>query len=273
MRCEELRAQLIDLATGHETPGEPLVHRHLDECDECRREWRRAVDTWTLLNEIPDAEPDAAAMRHRFAGTLAAFQTLSDGDEVASRPRAPSARRSWQVATAAAAAAALVLLLGGALIGRSLALRDQSRGDLAAVQLELRDVREMLTLSLLQQPSATERLRGVSAAGRLTEPRTDVVAALVDALLHDPNVNVRLACVRALGRFSDRTAIREGVTTALVREQSPLVTAALISFVVDARDSTAIDTLRRVSEDPLRDSEMRDTAAEGIERLLAQGQL
>ena len=271
MRCEELRAQLIDLATGHETPGEPLLHRHLDECDECRREWQRAVDTWALLNEIPDVQPDAAAMRHRFAGTLAAFQTMAGGDEVASRQRAPSAWRSWQVATAAAAA--LVLLLGGALIGRSLALRDQSRGDLAAVQLELRDVREMLTLSLLQQPSATERLRGVSAAGRLTEPRADVVAALVDALLHDPNVNVRLACVRALGRFSDRTAIREGVTTALVREQSPLVTAALISFVVDARDSTAIDTLRRVSEDPSRDSEMRDTAAEGIERLLAQGQL
>ena len=76
MRCEELRDQLIGLATGYETSEEPLVRRHLDECDECRREWQRAVDTWALLNEIPDAEPDAAAMRHRFAGTLAAFQQI-----------------------------------------------------------------------------------------------------------------------------------------------------------------------------------------------------
>lgn len=269
MRCEDVREQLIDLATGHQTPDEPRLRRHLDECDECRREWQRAADTWSLLTAIPDAEPDPASMRHRFAGTLAAFQAMAGHDQLPSRERVTSA---WRFRSfAGAAAAALILLLGGALVGRSLALREESRDDMAVVQQELRDVREMLTLSLLQQPSASERLRGVSAAGRLSEPRADVVAALVDALLHDPNVNVRLASVRALGRFSDRAAIREGVTAALVREQEPLVTTALISFVVDAKDSTAIETLRRLSEDPTRDSAMRDTAAEGIQRLL-QGQ-
>lgn len=271
MRCEDVREQLIDLATGHQTPDEPRLRRHLDECEACRGEWQRTVETWSMLTVLPEAEPDPAAMRHRFNGTLAAFQAMAGHDESASRPRVSSASRPWQVA--GATAAALILLLGGALIGRSLSVREESRDDLAAVQLELRDVREMLTLSLLQQPSASERLRGVGAAGRLSEPRADVVAALVDALLHDPNVNVRLACVRALGRFSDRAAIREGVTAALVREQSPLVTTALISFVVDAKDATAIETLRRLSEDPARDSAMRDIAAEGIERLLEQGQL
>jgi hypothetical protein len=86
-------------------------------------------------------------------------------------------------------------------------------------------------------------------------------------------VNVRLACVRAIARFQERPAIREGVATALLREQSPLVTAALISYVVDARDRTAIETLRHLSEDPSRDAAMRDTAAEGLERLLNEGQL
>jgi hypothetical protein len=271
MRCEDVREQLIDLAIGHRTADEPHLRRHLDECDECRREWQRTVDTWSLLTAIPEAEADPAAMRHRFAGTLAAFQAMTGHDVTPSPTRVSPAWRPWPFA--GATAAALMLLLGGAVIGRSLPVREESRDDLAVVQQELRDVRETLTLSLLQQPSASERLRGVSAAGRLSEPRADVVAALVDALLHDANVNVRLACVRALGRFSDRAAIREGVTTALVREQSPLVTTALISFVVDAKDATAIETLRRLSEDPTRDSAMRDIAAEGIERLLEQGQL
>ena len=271
MRCEDVREQLIDLATGHHTPDEPQLRRHFDECNECRGEWQRTVETWSLLTAIPEAEPDPAAMRHRFNGTLAAFQAMAGHDARASRAHMSSVGRPWQFAVATAAA--LILLLSGALLGRSLPAREETRDQLAVVQQELRDVREMLTLSLLQQPSASERLRGVSAAGRLSEPRADVVAALVDALLHDPNVNVRLACVRALGRFSDRAAIREGVTAALVREQSPLVTTALISFVVEARDSTAIETLRRLSEDPARESAMRDIAAEGIERLLEQGQL
>jgi hypothetical protein len=271
MRCEDVRGQLIDLATGHETPDEPQLRRHLDECEECHGEWQRTVQMWSLLTAIPGAEPDPAAMRHRFTGTLAAFQAMTAHDDGSFQSRVSPAWRPWPFV--GATAAALMLLLGGAVIGRSLPVREESRDDLTVVQQELRDVREMLTLSLLQQPSASERLRGVSAAGRLSDPRADVVAALVDALLHDPNVNVRLACVRALGRFRDRAATREGVTTALVREQSPLVTTALISFVVDGRDSTAIETLRRLSEDPSRDAAMRDIAAEGIERLLEQGQL
>jgi hypothetical protein len=274
MRCEEVREQLIDLVTGHPTPEEPLVRQHLEGCERCRREWERAADTWSLLTAIPAEEPDAAAMRLQFAGTLKAFQAMPEaGDGL--RWRTPS---TWRTSRPwAAAAAVLIALLSGGLgglIGRYVA---GAAGDgdqaLVAVQRELRDVREMLAMSLLQQPSASERLRGVSAAGRLSDPRTDVVGALVDALLHDPNVNVRLACVRAIERFNDRAAIREGVATALLREESPLVTAALIAFVVEAKDATAIETLRRLAQDPSRDAEMRDTAAAGVARLLNEGPL
>ena len=271
MRCEEVREQLIDLATGHPTSEEPLVRQHLDGCEECRREWERAANTWSLLTAIPGEEPDAAAMRQQFAGTLKAFQAMSEAG-VGSQWRTPSPWLSWR--PVAAAAAVLIALLSGGLIGRYVAggTGDGDRA-LVAVQQELRDVREMLAMSLLQQPSASERLRGVSAAGRLSDPRTDVVGALVDALLHDPNVNVRLACVRAIERFNDRAAIRQGVATALLREESPLVTAALIAFVVEAKDATAIETLRRVSQDPSRDAAMRDTAAAGVARLLNEGHL
>ena len=274
MRCEEVRERLIDLATAGTPAAEPLVRQHLEGCDGCRREWQRTAEVWSLLNDIPCDEPDIPAMRQQFAGTLKAFQVMSEVDD-GTRTRTLSATHpSFAASRWAVAAAVVIALVGGGLIGRQLTgTSERDRQALIAVQQELRDVRELLAVSLLQQPSATERLRGVSAAGRLSDPRADVVGALVDALLHDPNVNVRLACVRAIERFQDRAAIREGVTTALMREQSPLVTAALIAFVVDARDRTAIETLRHVSQDPSRDAAMRDTAAEGIARLLDEGQL
>ena len=57
-------------------------------------------------------------------------------------------------------------------------------------------MREMLMLSLMQQQSATERLRGVSGSMQIDQPGTEIVRALLETFMHDPNVNVRLACGR-----------------------------------------------------------------------------
>ena len=67
---------------------------------------------------------------------------------------------------------------------------------------EIANTREMVALSLLQQQSATERLRGVDYTGRLRTMEPDVVSALTKAVAHDPSVNVRLAAIDALSKAS-----------------------------------------------------------------------
>ena len=131
----------------------------------------------------------------------------------------------------------------------------------------------MLTLSLIRQSAATERIRGVSAAARIDDPPSEIVGALIATLGGDPSVNVRLACVRALERFSSQPAVREGVIHAVTREASPLVSMALIEFIVETRDQSAVDALRLVSRDMGRDEAVRDAATRGFERLLGEGRL
>ena len=138
---------------------------------------------------------------------------------------------------------------------------------------ELRDVRQMLTLSLMQQAVASERIKGVTSAARMENPPSDVVSALVDTLLRDPSVNVRLACVRALERFSTQPAVRAGVAEAITREESALVSMALIDFIVEAMDDMAIDALRILSQDSERDEAVREKAAGAVERLVSGGRL
>ena len=89
--------------------------------------------------------------------------------------------------------------------------------DPALVELrrELHDMRQMLMLSLMQQQSATERLRGVSESVQIDQPGAEIVRALLETLKHDPNVNVRLACVDALRRFSEQDVVRRGTVEAL----------------------------------------------------------
>jgi hypothetical protein len=121
-------------------------------------------------------------------------------------------------------------------IGRAYYRRRWPRHRQAAeVRSELREIQ--FTLSLLQQQSATERLRGVSWTSQIDQPGNEVVSALLDTLLHDPNVNVRLAAVDALRRVSDRPDVRLGTRQAVTdRAASPLLQVAVIDFMVETRD-------------------------------------
>jgi hypothetical protein len=128
-------------------------------------------------------------------------------------------------------------------------------------------MRQMLTLSLLQQQSATERLRGVNWTAQIDQPGNEVVAALLDTLLHDPNVNVRLAVIDALHRFSDRAEVRRGTKQAITDKTSPLLQVAVIDFMVDTRDPEAPALFRSLAQDTSVDESVRGRAQWGLEQL------
>jgi hypothetical protein len=132
---------------------------------------------------------------------------------------------------------------------------------------EVRDLRQMVTLSLLQQQSASERLKGVSWSNQLDRPGDEVVTALIDTLMHDTNVNVRLASIDALKRFAERDIVRRAAVEALDTQKSPLVQMALIDFVVETQDHAALGALRRLSGDAQVNEAVRARAMWGIDQL------
>ena len=273
MRCEDIQDRLIDVtAPGLATP-DPRVRLHLETCRECRASFERATRAWNLLPAVPEAEPDSQAMRTRFAATLERQRRDANVSRNAVKAFRETEWRGWRGwRPAYGAAAALVALIAGASIGRQFPRGDVvDAGQFNAMRQELREVRAMLTLSLMQQSAASERIKGVSSAAHMDDPRADVVSALLETLAHDPSVNVRLASIRALERFNERPPVRAAVVQAVTREQSPLVTIALIDFVVDAMDRGAIEPLRQLSRDAGRDAAVRDTAARAVERLLGGG--
>src|SRR5207248_3341721 len=103
---------------------------------------------------------------------------------------------------------------------------------------------------LLQQQSATERLRGVSYTGRMQTMDPEIVMALIQAVAHDPSVNVRLAAVDALSKSAGDPGVLHSLTQSLPRQDSPMVQAALIDYLVDARDHQAVGTLRQLAAQP-----------------------
>src|SRR5262249_36247696 len=112
---------------------------------------------------------------------------------------------------------------------------------------ELHDMRQMVAISLLQQQSATERLKGVSWRNQIDQPNAEVLNALMDTLMYDSNVNVRLAAVDALKKFGESQIVRKGVLQALAKQDAPMVQVALIDYVVDTQDKESIGTLKQLA--------------------------
>ena len=258
MRCEDVQAHLPDhLAGVLPATTADAVTGHLATCPSCAAEFEEVGQTWDQLGDLPHQRVDSAGMRACFDAALEASQHGS--------PR----RRPWSsnVNYGLQFAAAAALLVLGIAIGRQLVPAPAIDPQIAGMQEELRDMRQIVTLSLLQQQSASERLKGVSYTNQIEQPGDAVTVALLDALMHDPNDNVRLRTVDALRRFADHAPVRRGAIDALSRQTSPLVQMALIEFVLEVGGRDAVEALRRLSTDPMVDEVVRARAMSGLTQL------
>jgi len=282
MECEQVRRQLADLLTsGADGADDPGVREHLEHCAACREEAASLEQVWSGLARIPAAEPNSAAMRARFASMLEGYEHGRDGEHASALARAES-RARWDrfngwlsrwwprqpLVQVAAAAALLVLGVAVGRAGRPPAA--PAPDEIASVRSELREMRQMVTLTLMQQQSASDRLKGVTWSSTLEQPGNEVVSALLDTLLHDPNVNVRLASIDALARFADQQQVRQGAVDALQAASSPMVQIALIDFVVGLRETRSIDTLKKLAADPSLNDMVRARASQGLDRFGAK---
>ena len=260
MQCKEVRNQFPDHLNRGE-PASPEVEQHLNSCEACRSEFEALKGTWLSLDSIHPEVPDSSAMRARFLGMLEAYE-----------PATPAMRSSgfdtwlsrwWPRQPILQVALATVLVVLGFFAGRETPRRNPEIGQLRA---DLHEMRQMVALSLMQQESANDRLRGVSWSTQIDQPDGEVLTALLNAL-HDPNVNVRLATVEALKKFGERQLVRGGVVRALDQQESPLVQIALIDFMVETREKEFANTLRLFSEKSDLDGTVREHAQWGLEHL------
>jgi len=269
MECQHATAYIVDYLAGALSPDElEALSAHATTCATCRDELAAAEETWRQLGRIPSPAPDLPALRSRFDSMVAEYKEdlgglTSHGPHVTTRP-APR-----HAVLAVAAAAILVVGMG---IGRQTARPSESITDLhvRAMREELRDMRQMMSLSLLQQQSATARLEGVIAARQIEDPRPDIITALLDTLTNDPNPNVRLATIDALGRFIDRDLVKRRTLEALPRQTSPLVQIALIDLVVESAGRESVDALRTLSKDTTVVEAVRVRAAQALRQLGAR---
>jgi len=270
MNCDEAKLLLTDYWSQTLSEVNELeFDAHLAMCENCRAEADRLGSLWKTLATIPAEEP-SPAMRSRFYDTLAAFR---HGLESAPRPTLRDRILAlWPKQPALQMAVSFALLVVGVGVGyqvHSPAVKtiEPENQEVAALRGEVTNMRQMVALSLLQQQSASERLRGVSYAYQVPSSDTEVLSALLKTVNQDPNVNVRLQAVDALHQFGASPVTREAVVQSIAKQETPLVQIALIDLLVDLKDKSAAPELAKISTDEKINIAVQEHAKEAVGKL------
>ena len=139
--------------------------------------------------------------------------------------------------------------------------------DVAQLKGQVESLRQLVTLSLLEQQSPSARLQGVNYAYQMSQPDTQVEQALLHAVNHDANVNVRLSAVDALQKYAADPNVRRALVDAVPVQESPLVQVALIDLLVQLNDRDSAPALRSLAHNAEADEAVRQRATWAIQRL------
>ena len=118
---------------------------------------------------------------------------------------------------------------------------------------QVESLRQLVALSLLQEQSPSARLRGVNYSYQMTQPDREVQQALLHAVNHDTNVNVRLSAVDALAKFASNPEVRRALVDSLPVQDSPLVQIALIDLLVQLNARDAAPAMQKLAQQTRRE--------------------
>jgi len=275
MNCNDVQEQLLSFLEGELTvASRTAFDAHFEICQRCREELRHSQTLWESLAEFPKP---TAALRDSFYATLEAYQ--AGAHDAATPPSITDSLKEWlkglwprqpvfQLVTGIALFS-IGIFVGSQFMGQSqLPLATAEPSTLGQLKGEVASLRQLVMLSLLQNPSANDRLQGVGWTAQLDQANDDVLSALLRTLNHDPNVNVRLAAVEALHAFADRATVRAGLIESIEIQTSPLVQLELIKVMVHLNEKESIPILEGLRQNQDANAAVREGARWGLNELI-----
>lgn len=257
MEQEKFEIQAMEYMTGtmSKDPAKDFK-KFLDENPEYHELYKELVDTWTMVDALETPEP-SAKMDEAF------FEMLSN--KLAKKEK----KTFWDMVVEGFSSiykpqwAFGILLLGiGLTLGYFLNSSDASNPKGMVVSNdETEDVRQKLVLTLLEQPSANQRLQGVSEANKFKDVDEIVIKALLQTLNNDSNVNVRLAAIESLTNYVDKPSVRQGLVQSIPNQESPILQITLANLMVALQEKSSIEPFKKL----LKEKQLDTTAKKQIE--------
>lgn len=254
INCKQTQEQFTEWLSNQLPHGErAIMEAHLAECSACQADADSMRQLWQMMGNLPTPEPGDTA-RMRFQAMLDTYKgTVTTKQESVFENLLAKLQQLWAPKSAFRLAYSVALLAIGLTAGYWL---NHANRPTAAYQQQVdtlskqvQEMRQMMLLSLLENPAASERLRAVSYTEEINQVDDKVVDALLTTLNNDANVNVRLVTLEALAKLADNANVREGLVQSITRQESPLVQSALADVMVKLQEKRSIKPLRQLLRD------------------------
>lgn len=216
---------------------------------------------WDLMAEI-EAPAVNDKVKSRFLDTLQVYKE-------AAAPRAGFLSRLkelWNFQPQLKLSYALVMLCVG--LGVGLYLNRKNHGEIARMSSEVSEMKQMMVLSLIENPSATERIRAVSLTQEIRDVDDSVIEALLSTLNRDPNDNVRLMTLEALTELADNPKVREGLVQSIVLQTSPIMQSAMADVMLKLQEKRSVKPLQKMLNRDDLNSTVKDKVEQTIQKIL-----
>ncbi|MGC4038324.1 MAG: zf-HC2 domain-containing protein [Chitinophagaceae bacterium] len=253
MNCDKDKGEIIDYI-GNQMPElkREAFELHLTECASCREELSVQQELWNLMGElkVPAYSSRLAEMDHFMI------------------PDAANSSRTWLKI-----AAAFILVLAGFAAGY-LVNRPTSpvvynyKEQVDSLSAQMHDMKEIMMLSMLENPSASERIKAVGYTSEINIANNKTIEALLTTLNNDPNVNVRLVTLEALTHYAGDPVVREGLVQSIIQQQSPQVQAALADAMLKLQEKKSINAFKKLLQQKELNNQVRTKIEQTISRLI-----
>ncbi len=272
MECEKYKQQIDLMVAGSlDQSMQADLEKHLENCADCRMELEATKKIWMMMGELPVPAP-SESLRTGFHEMLSKFKK-EEGESkekaLGSQGKVIESRlfRPWTQY----AAAIILLMVGvgaGYLMNHSVAPTYADNKKIDSLAAEMSSMKQMMMLSLLENPSASERIRAVGYTDQMSTVNNKVVDALLTTLNQDPNINVRLITLDALAKLSKSPIVREGLVQSITKQESPLVQSAIADLMVKLQEKKSVKPLQKLLQKKDLNEMVKTKIEESIQKLI-----
>ncbi len=262
MNCNTISTYLIDYIDGKlNISTHQDIEKHIETCSACANEYKQTKELFNSIENIHLKGPHKE-LKISFNEVLAAEKSaLKNKNQDTKTFTLNNYKIIWQ------AAAAILLLVSGYLVGYNTNGPNSDSNQISEVTNEVKDMKHMLALSLLQNESASQRIKAVSYTEEIQKPDNETIEALINTLETDKSSNVRLAAVYSLSRFKTNSRVKEAFISALNKQDDAMVQIVIINMLVEMEEVKAVDELKELLNKKDLHEEVKSQAELGVKAL------
>jgi hypothetical protein len=143
-----------------------------------------------------------------------------------------------------------------------------STGQVTKLSGEIKDLRETLVLTMLNQPSTLERIKAVNMVSDFENADDRIIESLLGVLNSDINDNVRLLSLEALLKYSDNHDVRDGLIASIKNQSSPMIQLRLAEVMVALKEKKAAPEFRKILDNAGMNYMVKNKINEAVSVLL-----